>query len=1078
MTAYDDEQREEILLDAMAEYDEALAKGVATDKIGTTISIVDPELAAEWNSVKHCLNRLDQARQRQTDISKPGATPSVPDAPAQQRTIGRFNIERELGRGGLGIVYLARDPKLHREVALKIPKLEAFFDGELRRRFLREAKFAAQLNHPNLTVLYEAGEDNTCCYIATEYCRGPTLAEWIRKFPHGVPVRDAAEIMLAIARGVEHAHSRTILHRDIKPTNVLMSTAGQPDDDNGPLIPKLTDFGVAKFLQQHSSSDTQAGLVIGTLAYIAPEQLTNPGAELDARTDIYGLGATLYELLAGRAPYGDVTDLEKLRSLIATDPTPPRKIRADVPADLEAIVLKCMAKDRRHRYSTAAELVCDLQRFLAGRPTIARPTGIYGTSAKWLRRQPILAATAALCILTAAALVWLLATHRSEILRSAAQLASLETRADQEQSLADRFGYISQMQKVRQAWHDGDLDQMRKILDSYNDGTRDAGLRRFEWYYLNHLANLPHLTLKGHVGEIYTVAFSPDGQTVLTGGEDGTVRLWDPTSSASLAVLQEHASCVNRIKFAADGDMFATCSCDKTIKLWSLRQRKALSTLAGHSQEVDICDFVDDGTSLVSLSRYTTGPREVRMWDIATGATRTDWPPKGKYDAFTAAHLGRTILTYSNNRAAVWIKNNDQWKRAAFTGPLTPSTDAVISPDERYLLIPRHPNVLETRRLRDGKLVSEISQHADRVNGIAVSNSANKIATAASDKSVRVFDLATGQLEHCFLGHHERVWQVAWSPNEEMIASASSDGIVYVWNLRYGSDHIHLQPSVNAKKNEAAQDVAFFKDGHHLNAIYSNGDSLIWDLTNPQTAPVSQLAAESLATKPAEEERFSAAVYSRLTDWDSAGTFTPPRLHRDFGGWPDFSTSCVRMIPSQQHILEIRGGNLLVRDLRTRSKLNEHELPQPQRMQTYFDIAPDGKNCCGLRDRRFFVCALDGDRCEEIGGRGGATWALFSPDSQRVLIVNNSVFEYDARTTQLVREYPVSRPSTASYSSDGERIAIASGLGFVAIFDSVTGQEILRLDGIGDPAFSPDGRSLIAKDPTDGGLNYWPGRAK
>ncbi len=203
------------------------------------------------------------------------------------RRLGRFIIERELGRGGLGIVFLAHDPQLGRKVALKIPRFQALLDDDLRRRFLREAEAAARLSHPNLVPVYEVGEDNSICYLASEYCPGMTLAQWLRAQQNSVSPVDAATIVLELAGGVEHAHSRGVLHRDIKPSNVMMTEASGDASMRRRWSPKLTDFGMAKLLEQDGGDRTRTGAVIGTLAYMAPEQVAGETSRIDVRTDVY-----------------------------------------------------------------------------------------------------------------------------------------------------------------------------------------------------------------------------------------------------------------------------------------------------------------------------------------------------------------------------------------------------------------------------------------------------------------------------------------------------------------------------------------------------------------------------------------------------------------------------------------------------------------------------------------------------------------------------------------------------------------------------------------------------------------------
>ncbi len=331
-------------------------------------------------------------------------TSSVDAAPDSYPTaIGRFQIERELGHGGLGIVLLAKDLELGRHVAIKIPRRTLLPDSPLQRRFLREGRAAARLNHPHLVPLYEVGCHGGLCYLVSELCVGPTLAEWLQSRKDLLPPHQAATLLRQLATAVHHAHSRGVLHRDIKPSNVLLTC---PDSDCAAfdwqraenirielsrgtisesidvseLCAKLTDFGMAKL--SDSDDETLAGTIIGTPAYMAPEQADGRIDEVDARTDVYALGAVLYELLTGVAPHRGTSEVDTLRHLLLNEPTEPRTLRRTVPPDLEAICLKCLARSPDARYPTAQLLAEDLGRFLQGDPTKVRTLGLGG----WLRR--------------------------------------------------------------------------------------------------------------------------------------------------------------------------------------------------------------------------------------------------------------------------------------------------------------------------------------------------------------------------------------------------------------------------------------------------------------------------------------------------------------------------------------------------------------------------------------------------------------------------------------------------------------------------------------------------------------------
>jgi serine/threonine protein kinase/Tfp pilus assembly protein PilF len=332
--------------------------------------------------------------------------------------IGRFEVRRELGRGGFGVVFLARDPLLHRDVALKVPRTEAFLDPELRARLHREATIAAGLDHPNIVPIYEAGEAGPVCYIASAFCPGVTLAAWLKEQPVLASFRDAAALAATLAEAVHYAHQRGVVHRDLKPANILLVSGWLNGEDRHPggsgtthhsplttYQPRITDFGLAKLLDDKKSPAnalTQAGAVIGTPEYMAPEQARTAAGPVGPATDVYALGVILYEMLTGRPPFQGDSTLEILRQVETAEPVPLGRLRPKLPRDLETICLKCLEKESKRRYSAADALTADLRHFLAGEPVQARPVSRAEKMWRWCHRKPAIAA-----LLTALALVFL-----------------------------------------------------------------------------------------------------------------------------------------------------------------------------------------------------------------------------------------------------------------------------------------------------------------------------------------------------------------------------------------------------------------------------------------------------------------------------------------------------------------------------------------------------------------------------------------------------------------------------------------------------------------------------------------------
>jgi eukaryotic-like serine/threonine-protein kinase len=376
-----------------------------------------------------------------------GLAPSVPG----------YEVLRELGRGGMGVVYLARHLRLDRLTALKVIRGEA--GAEELRRFRTEAAAAARLDHPNVVRIYEVGEAAGRPFVALEYADGGSLADRLRGDP--LPALEAARLLLPLARAVHYAHQRGILHRDLKPANVLLveeevssrdakeeRKERQEENTQGgnnelslrslrsssaslrETLPKIADFGLAKRLD--AAGQTSTGAVLGTPSYMAPEQAE--GKPVGPAADVYALGAILYECLTGRPPFRADTSLETVRQVVRDDPVPPGRLQPGVPRDLETVCLKCLQKDPRQRYDSADELADDLGRFLAGEPIRARPTPAWERAVKWARRHPTAAALLGACVLAVAGLLTLWAgfTARLHDAKQAADQARAAAVADRD----------------------------------------------------------------------------------------------------------------------------------------------------------------------------------------------------------------------------------------------------------------------------------------------------------------------------------------------------------------------------------------------------------------------------------------------------------------------------------------------------------------------------------------------------------------------------------------------------------------------------------------------------------------------
>ena len=451
----------------------------------------------------------------------------MPDLP---RRFSRFLIVRELGRGGFGIVYLAADTTLGRKVALKVPRPEVLVTPAVRRRFLREAEAASRLDHPHIVPVYEVGEEGPICYIASAFCEGETLAARLRAQAEPISPLAAARMIAKLAGAVEHAHDRGILHRDLKPGNILLSRSnGAPSASEGDDVPldeqpRICDFGLAKLLDDESD-ETNTGFPIGSPNYMSPEQACGRTREYGPATDIHALGAILYELLTGRPPFRGESTLETLRQVAEREPTPPRILRPGLPRDLEAICLKCLEKRPDRRYASAGALADDLLRFVAGNPTLTRPVTPAARARKWVRRHPVASALIALFMVghlgTIGGLAWNNARERrysatvrglyEQARKSEAKAQEQRAVAERQERLAQRHWVAAQI-KVAAETHDrGEVDIARSILDTLRPEPGMPDHRAFAWSYLDNLCRRIE-TVGSLPATVSYLAYSPDGR--------------------------------------------------------------------------------------------------------------------------------------------------------------------------------------------------------------------------------------------------------------------------------------------------------------------------------------------------------------------------------------------------------------------------------------------------------------------------------------------------------------------------------------------------------------------------------------
>jgi tetratricopeptide (TPR) repeat protein len=395
-------------------------------------------------------------------LSWPGGEADfVESKQARLPVIDGYEVLSELGRGAMGVVYKARHLRLNRPVALKMILAGQHAAAKDLARFEAEARAVARLRHPNIVQIHDIGEQDGRPYLCLELLEGGSLAQWLQR--RALPARVAARVVEALARAVQHAHEQGIIHRDLKPANVLLAFGGraasvsreEEEQASGlPYVPKITDFGLARLLDgdREGGGSLTAG-PIGTPPYMAPEQTTGKARGADRSTDVYALGAILYEALTGRPPFLAATVYETLEQVRSLDPVPPRRLQPKVPRDLETICLACLRKEPGKRYASAADLAGDLHRFTDGEPIAARPTSAWERAWKWCRRKPAHAALVAVAVLLVlGALSAALILERREARRVALVGEQVEGLMEEGREALERQDVDEAREKFQAAW--------------------------------------------------------------------------------------------------------------------------------------------------------------------------------------------------------------------------------------------------------------------------------------------------------------------------------------------------------------------------------------------------------------------------------------------------------------------------------------------------------------------------------------------------------------------------------------------------------------------------------------------------
>jgi WD40 repeat protein len=707
-----------------------------------------------------------------------------------------YEVLGEVGRGGMGVVYMARQVKLDRVVALKMILAGGHSTAEARSRFETEAHAVARLQHPGIVQIHEFGEVDGLPFFSLEYMEGGSLQQALAGKP--LPPRQAALLAEHLARAVQFAHERGIVHRDLKPANVLLTgepgpvragsaTSGGADGTGlANLVPKITDFGLAKLLDS-DSRQTHSGAVLGTPCYMAPEQAEGQSGQVGPWTDIYALGAVLYEMLTGRPPFLGVSVLDTLGQVSAREPLPPRRLQPRVPRDLETVCLKCLEKLPGRRYASAKELAEDLERFLSDRPVRARPTSPVEKTLRWAHRQPLTAALVGLVLLLGlGCLAGILAAWRGAVVarehaqdQAEARRLAYQAEADARQQ-AERLLYFSGIALADRELRGGKPAWARRQLELC-----PAPLRLWEHHYLDRLVRGKGPAVwKAHERAISCLAFAPKAPLLASASGDGTVRLWQVPAGRQVRELTAHPDGVNWVCFSPDGRQLASGGDDQTVTLWHTDSGKPWKRLKGHPQSISAIVYHPEGRLLACATFESYAAGEVWLWDVERGVVRQRYRGHtGEVGGLAYSSDGRLLASTSYDCTVRLLDGLTLQEVLVFRGHAFPVSSVAFSPDGRLAASaagrseasrPDQEEVL-IWQTRTGKVVHRLQGHQRRPTTVAFSPDGARLATAGLDREIKLWDVATGQEVLTLNGHSDSVLHLAFSPDGRWLASGGLD---------------------------------------------------------------------------------------------------------------------------------------------------------------------------------------------------------------------------------------------------------------------------------------------------------------
>jgi WD40 repeat protein/tRNA A-37 threonylcarbamoyl transferase component Bud32 len=1099
-------QREHEVNRVLADYLEAQRLGQSPDR--ADLIRRHPHLADELKSFFTDQERFGRvadrigpaavAASREAPTLAPGEVAEAGPALGTVRYFGDYELLEVIARGGMGVVYKARQVSLNRIVALKMILAGQFASREDVERFHREAEAAAKLDHPNVVPIYEVGEHQGQHFFSMNFVEGGSLASVIARgdWPTSgkAAQRKSVQLMVVVARAVHHAHQRGVLHRDLKPGNILLDAQGQP---------RVTDFGLARRVEG-DDHHTRTGSIVGTPSYMPPEQARSEKF-LTTGVDVYSLGAILYELLTGRPPFRAGSPLETVLQVLERDPEPPRRIDPGIDRDLETICLKCLEKDMRRRYDSAAALADDLERWLNHEPIRARPTTARERLVKWARRRPTAAALVAVSTAAAAALVTTLAVSTYVVgqKQAATELANhnlvqanyqIVAEKDRTQKALDdrttalageqRAAYFSRVGLAYDQWRQDNTARSLQLLQACPDP-----LRNWEWRYLRRLIHAERVSMVAHPRSYGVMAFSPDGKRLLTAGCDGILRVWDAWGSKNLLDFSAHGGAIRAAVFSPDGRRIVSCSKDE-VRVWDAVTGKLLMPVDVPSGGAGM-SFSPDGQRLAIVGT----DKQARIFDLAAKKVLFTIPAEN-----VAFSPDRKLLATAAER--VVLRNAADGKEIGKLEGEAGLSSLRFSGDGRRLVA--------TSGKTTAVAVWDMATHRvlfnQKVGAAAALSSDGQQLAVGGDRQVRFWDLNSGAELTPLHGLNQWVIGLAYSPDGRSFATATGDPLYSAPELddnSFGAMFLNMMLQSTLKQGApvevrvwdapVAQEGRLLTTGTDLNSLAFRRDGMLaigrggtielWDLAGRRKIRdlVGHAGAVACLAFTADRNRLVSGGADRTTRvWDVA---SGRELRR--GPLHASAVTAISVLPDGLRVASAAGDETVA----------TWEIDTGRELWRGFAPPSGATHLAALGPKTLLRCStgagsMNNDRIEQIPGaiqlfdtatglkqgawegiKGYAKGIALGPDGRRLALLSALSLQgdgvvqiFDATTGREIRQMTGDSGilTALCFNTDGTRLAVAAGT-HIKLWDMAEGIEVITLPGAAQSlAFSPDGQYLVA----------------